>query len=120
MRALGLTFVILGVLALTYGGTRFNQRGTPLDAAPTTATVTGAKGLPLAPVVGGIGLISGVALLAVPKKRTTPGWIEPNTTREPEPRRSRAARSSRESNNRSNPTGKAWPPAAERKQIRTP
>jgi len=78
MRVLGLAFVILGILTLVYSGIRYRRPGAAPDLDPFVATRTGTNKMPLTPIVGGIGVIGGIALLAVPRRRTTAGWFEPS------------------------------------------
>jgi uncharacterized membrane protein YidH (DUF202 family) len=70
MKFLGLILVLVGVLALVYGGISYNRQKTIVDVGPFTATATEQKNIPLSPIVGGIALIGGVLLLVVPRKRT--------------------------------------------------
>jgi len=68
---------ILGILALAYCGIRYSPPGAVLEVDPLTTTRAVTNNMPLSPIVGGIGLISGIALMATPRRRTTPGWFEP-------------------------------------------
>lgn len=70
MKFLGLILVLVGVLALVYGGISYNRHRTMMDVGPFTATVSEQKNIPLSPIVGGIALIGGVLLLVIPRKRT--------------------------------------------------
>ena len=69
MKALGFVLIILGVLALVYGGVSYNRERTVLDVGPFKATASEQKNVPLSPIVGGIALLSGIVLLVVPRKR---------------------------------------------------
>jgi Na+-transporting methylmalonyl-CoA/oxaloacetate decarboxylase gamma subunit len=69
MKFMGFVLVVLGVLALVYGGISYNRQKTVLDVGPFKATATEQKNVPLSPIVGGIALLGGILLLAVPKKR---------------------------------------------------
>jgi hypothetical protein len=68
MKPLGIALVLLGVVALIYGGIGYNKETTVLDLGGIKATATEHKSVPIAPVAGGVLLIAGVALLA--SKRT--------------------------------------------------
>ena len=68
MKILGFLLVIVGILALVYGGVSYNRQRTVLDVGPFKATATEQKNVPLSPIVGGILLVSGIALLIVPRK----------------------------------------------------
>ena len=69
MRMIGVALVILGIVALVYGGIGYNRRTTILDVGGIKATATEHKTLPIAPVAGTVALIGGIVLLMVPKKR---------------------------------------------------
>jgi hypothetical protein len=70
MKLLGIALVILGVVALIYGGIGYNSQTTVLDVGGIKATATEHKTIPIAPVVGVISLIGGVVLLVVTKRGT--------------------------------------------------
>jgi uncharacterized membrane protein YidH (DUF202 family) len=69
MKVIGLLLVLVGVLALVYGGVSYNRQKTIVDVGPFSATATEQKNIPLSPIVGGIALIGGVLLLVIPRKR---------------------------------------------------
>jgi hypothetical protein len=68
MKIFGFVLMVLGILVLVYGGVSYNRQRTILDVGPFKATATEQKNVPLSPIVGGIALISGIALLAIPRK----------------------------------------------------
>jgi uncharacterized membrane protein YidH (DUF202 family) len=63
MKLLGIALVVLGVVALIYGGIGYNKETTVLDVGGIKATATEHKNIPIAPVVGVILLVGGVVLL---------------------------------------------------------
>ena len=69
MKVMGFVLVVLGVLALLYGGISYNRQRTVLDVGPFRATATEQKNIPLSPIVGGIVLLSGILLMVIPRKR---------------------------------------------------
>ena len=69
MKIMGFVLVVLGVLALVYGGISYNRQRTILDVGPFRATATEQKHIPLSPIVGGIALVGGIILLVAPRKR---------------------------------------------------
>ena len=69
MKVMGFILVVLGLLALVYGGISYSRQRTVLDVGPFKATATEQKNIPLSPIVGGIALLGGILLLAVPRKR---------------------------------------------------
>jgi hypothetical protein len=70
MKVIGFMLVVLGVLALVYGGISYNRQRTVLDLGPFKATATEQKNIPLSPIAGGIALLGGIVLLVVPRKRS--------------------------------------------------
>jgi len=69
MKVIGFVLVILGLLALVYGGISYNRQRTVLDVGPFKATATEQKNIPLSPIIGGIVLLSGILLFVIPRKR---------------------------------------------------
>jgi hypothetical protein len=59
----GMLLVILGVLALAYQGITYTRREKVLDLGPIHATKDTQEQIPLPPVLGGLALAGGVALL---------------------------------------------------------
>jgi hypothetical protein len=68
-RVVGLVLVIVGLVALAMGGVFWTDRDTVLDAGPIEVTTAEREGFALPPLVGGIVLVSGLALLVVPSRR---------------------------------------------------
>lgn len=69
MKVTGFLLVVIGILALAYGGISYNRERTIMDVGPFKATATEQKNVPLSPIVGGIVLIGGLLLLLVPRRR---------------------------------------------------
>ena len=69
MRPLGVALVILGIVALVYGGIGYNKKTTLLDVGGIKATATEHKTIPIAPIAGAIALIGGIVLLVAPGMR---------------------------------------------------
>jgi len=70
-RIVGLVLVVVGLVALIWGGVFWTDRDTVLDAGPLEITSQETEGFALPPVVGIIALIGGIVLLAVPERRRT-------------------------------------------------
>jgi uncharacterized membrane protein YidH (DUF202 family) len=70
MRSLGIVLVVLGVLALIYGGINYNKDKTVLQIGSMNVTATEKKSIPIPAVAGVAVLIGGVALLVVGKRRS--------------------------------------------------
>ncbi len=69
MKTLGIVLVIVGIVALVYGGFGYNRQHTLVEVGGIKATATEHKSVPIPPVVGAIALIGGVALLASGRRR---------------------------------------------------
>ena len=69
MKIVGFVLVVLGALALIYGGISYNRERTVLDVGPFKATATEQRNVPVSPIIGGIALLGGILLLVVPRKR---------------------------------------------------
>jgi len=61
----GIVLVVLGVLALAYQGINYNRQRHVLDMGPMHATVETQERIPLHPILGGLALAGGVALLVI-------------------------------------------------------
>jgi len=69
MKIIGLVLVVLGVLALVYGGISYNKNRTVLKMGSMSVTATEHKSIPVPAIAGVVVLIGGVALLLVDKRR---------------------------------------------------
>jgi len=69
MRIVGIVLVILGALALGYGGFTYVTREKVVDAGPVQVTADREKTVWIPPVVGGIAVVSGLLLIATSGKR---------------------------------------------------
>ena len=70
MKTLGFILIVLGVLALVYGGISYSRQRTVVDLGPIKATATEQHNIPLSPIAGGIAIVSGLTLLMVPRRRS--------------------------------------------------
>ena len=70
-RIAGVLLVMFGIVAIVWGGISWTENKTVLDIGPLQATTHERKTIPLPPVVGVIGLIGGIALLAISSRRRT-------------------------------------------------
>lgn len=70
MRILGVVLVVVGILALVYGGINYNKDKTVLQIGSMNVTATEKKSIPIPAVAGVAVLIGGVALLAVGRRRS--------------------------------------------------
>lgn len=61
----GILLVVLGALALAYQGINYTRREKIVDIGPIHATQDTQEHIPLPPILGGLALLGGVALLVV-------------------------------------------------------
>ena len=60
---IGILLIVFGVIALAYQGFTYTTHKKILDVGPIQATKEERQTVPLPPIVGGIALIGGIALL---------------------------------------------------------
>jgi uncharacterized membrane protein HdeD (DUF308 family) len=65
MRLAGIVLIVLGVLALAYGGITYTSRETIVDIGPIEATAERERSVPLPPVLGAAALVGGIVLVVV-------------------------------------------------------
>lgn len=63
--------IAVGILLLAYQAITYKTRETAIDIGPLQVTTEKTKTLPLPPIVGGIVLLSGLALLFVGRTHST-------------------------------------------------
>jgi hypothetical protein len=68
MKLLGFGLALLGI-ALLYGVLGYNRQTTILEVGGLKATTTEHKTIPFAPLVGGLVLATGLAILVIPRMR---------------------------------------------------
>lgn len=66
----GVILIVLGALALAYQGINYTHREKVLDIGPIHATEDRQEHIPLSPIVGGLALVAGVALLVAGAKKS--------------------------------------------------
>ena len=59
----GILLIVLGIVSLAYQGITYTTHKKVLDVGPIHATEEQHKTIPLPPILGGLALIGGVALL---------------------------------------------------------
>ena len=63
MKILGIVLVVVGLIAVLYGGISWTHRDTVVDAGPIQITKDKKQTLPLSPIAGGVLLVAGAVLL---------------------------------------------------------
>jgi hypothetical protein len=66
----GILLIVLGIVGLIYGGIGYTKRKDVLDVGPIHATKDTHETIPIPPILGGLALVGGVALLIVGAKST--------------------------------------------------
>lgn len=70
MRIVGVVLIVLGVLALVYGGVTYTRREKVIDIGALEASVDKKERFPISPIAGGIAVVAGLALVFAGKPRT--------------------------------------------------
>ena len=65
----GILLLIVGVLALAYQGINYSHRENVLDVGPIHVTKETHEQIPISPILGGLALVGGIALLAIGGKQ---------------------------------------------------
>jgi uncharacterized membrane protein len=60
---IGIVLIAVGLVSLAYQGITYTSRETVLEVGPLKATADKQRTIPLPPILGGIALAGGVALL---------------------------------------------------------
>ena len=68
-RIVGAVLIVIGMVALLWGGISWTEEETILDIGPIQATAEERETIPLPPVLGGIALAAGAVLLLLPSRR---------------------------------------------------
>jgi len=69
MKLLGIILIVLGILALVYQGIQYTSREKILDIGSIKVTADTKKNIPLPPIVGGLALVAGIALILVDRRK---------------------------------------------------
>ena len=67
----GIVLVVLGALALAYQGFDYTRRDHVLDVGPMHVTTETQNRVPIPPILGGLALVGGIALLVVGGKKSS-------------------------------------------------
>ena len=68
-RGIGIVLIIVGIVALVWGGVFWTDRDTVVDAGPLEIQTEDREGFAVPPVLGIIALVGGIALVAIPDRR---------------------------------------------------
>jgi uncharacterized membrane protein len=65
----GIALIVLGIVAFAYQGITYTSREKIIDIGPIHATADTQKTIPLSPLLGGLALAGGIALVVVGAKK---------------------------------------------------
>jgi len=68
LKIVGIILIVLGVVALIFQGITYTTQKEVINLGPIHATAEHKKTIPLPPVLGGIALIGGIAVLITARK----------------------------------------------------
>jgi len=66
---LGIALIVLGIIGLAYQGITYTTRDKIVDAGPVQVSADREHTIPITPVVAGLSLVAGVAIVAVGARR---------------------------------------------------
>jgi hypothetical protein len=67
----GVVLVVLGALALAYQGFNYTRREHVMDLGPMHVSTETQNRVPIPPILGGLALVGGIALLVVGSKKSS-------------------------------------------------
>ena len=69
-KVLGIILIVLGLIALVYGGFSYTTSEKVVDIGPIHATRDKTHNLPVAPIGGALALVGGIVILVAGRKAT--------------------------------------------------
>ena len=70
VRIVAIALIVLGIVALLYGGITYTKREKILDIGPIEATTQTRETIPLPPVLGALAIVGGIALYVVAGRKS--------------------------------------------------
>jgi uncharacterized membrane protein YidH (DUF202 family) len=65
----GIILIVIGIIALAYGGFSYTKREKIIDAGPLQVSADREKTIPFPPILGGICLVGGIVLVLAGNKK---------------------------------------------------
>lgn len=69
MKLAGIVLIVMGVLALVYQGVQYTTKEKIIDIGSIKVSADTKKTVPLPPVVGGVAIAAGIALILVDRRK---------------------------------------------------
>jgi uncharacterized membrane protein len=69
VKTIGIILIVLGALALVFQGITYTKRRQSVSLGPATITAEQKETIPLPPILGGVALLAGIALVVVGSRR---------------------------------------------------
>ena len=66
-KTVGIVLIVVGIIVLGYGGFRYTTTETIVDIGPIHATREKPHNIPISPIVGGLALLGGIAIVITSK-----------------------------------------------------
>ena len=67
---IGIVLIIIGIIALAYGGFSYTHREKVLDLGPIQATAEKKETVPFPPILGGLCLVGGILLVVTSGRKS--------------------------------------------------
>ena len=64
----GIVLVVLGLVGVAYGGISYSQRREVARVGPLQVTTREERTIPISPIVGGVAILAGVALIVAVRR----------------------------------------------------
>ncbi|MBA3386386.1 MAG: DUF3185 domain-containing protein [Verrucomicrobiota bacterium] len=67
---IGFILIVIGIIALAYGGFSYTKRERVIDAGPLQVSADREKTVPFPPILGGICLVGGIVLVLAGNRKS--------------------------------------------------
>jgi hypothetical protein len=71
MKIVGIILIVLGILALVYGGIQYTTREKIVDIGALKITASKKRTIPLPPIAGGIAVVAGIVMIVLDRRETS-------------------------------------------------
>lgn len=71
MKFAGIILIVLGVLVLVYHGIQYTHKEKILDIGSLKVTSDTKKTIPLSPIIGGVVLVAGIAMVVLDRRKAS-------------------------------------------------